>query len=118
MLLNIKLESVLSIIKDKTFQKASTLIVVACCAFFAGRSSAPECVQEIVCADIIRDKNTISEQLETQYTQCQEEKVKELKNITQDLNTECAIRVDSALGSAEFDENIHCPICVARGVCK
>lgn len=118
MLLNIKSESVLKLIKDKTFQKASALIVVICCAFFAGRASSPECVQEIICADIIRDKNTISQQLEKQYTQCQEEKVNELKNITHDLNANCAERVDEALGSAEFDENIHCPICVARGVCK
>ena len=118
MLLNIKTESVLKLIKDKTFQKASALIIVIFCSFFAGRASSPECVQEVVCADIIRDKNTISQQLETQYTQCQEEKVKDLKNITQDLNAECAVRVDNALGSAEFDENIHCPICVARGVCK
>lgn len=99
MLLNIKLESVLNLIKDKTFQKASALIVVVCCSFFAGRASSPECIQEIVCADIIRDKNTISQQLEKQYIKCQEEKVSELKNITQDLNASCAERVNDALGS-------------------
>ena len=118
MLLNIKIESILKIIKDKTFQKASALVVVVFCSFIAGRFSSPDCVQEIICADIIRDKNTISQQLENQYTQCQEEKIKELKDITQDLNANCAERVNEALGSAEFDENIHCPICTARGVCK
>ena len=117
MIFNINPNDILKLIKDKTFQKISIVFVLVLSSFFVGRISVPECRQDIVCKDIISDRDTIARQLEQQYIKCQKEKTEELKGLSVELNADCADRVNKALGSAEFDEDIHCPICVARGVC-
>jgi len=49
---------------------------------------------------------------------CQIEKQTEMKLLTEDLNQNCAERVSDALIDCKFDEELHCPICMARGICK
>jgi len=118
MIFNINPDNILKLIKDKTFQKISIVFVLVLTSFFIGRVTVSECRQDVVCKDIIEDRNIITNQLEQQYVKCQEEKTEELKGLSTELNADCADRVNKALGSAEFDENIHCPICVARGICQ
>jgi hypothetical protein len=116
--ININAEDILKVIKDKTFQKIAGGVVVVMCAFGAGKLSAPQCNQTVICGDIIRDRDALSAQLKKQYAECQEEKTEALEGLRLELDADCADRVDKALGSAQFDENIHCPICEARGICK
>lgn len=118
MSINIDAEDFLKIIKDSTFQKIFIGFVIAICAFFAGRSTAPECKQDVICADIIKDRDIISAQIIQERSDCQEEKITALKDLTDSLNHNCALRVDEAIGHCEFSEEIHCPICKARGACS
>lgn len=116
--INIDAEDFLKIIKDNTFQKIFVGLVLVVCSFFAGKATAPECKQSIICSDIIRDRDILSAQLTEERSKCQTEKVKSLQALTSDLNKDCALRIDEAIGHCEFSEDLHCPICVARGVCS
>lgn len=116
--INIDAEDFLKIIKDNTFQKALVVLVISLASFFGGRISVPTCDQKTICKDITEDRDKISLQLSQQYTKCQTEKAKELKNFKEDFELLCADRVNKALEGCEFSEDIHCPICIARGVCK
>ena len=116
--INVDAEDFLKIIKDNTFQKIFIGFMIAICAFFAGRSTVPECKQDVVSADIIKDRDIISAQLVNEREKCQNEKVKSLKSLTEKLNFDCSTRVDEAIGHCEFSEEIHCPICKARGACS
>lgn len=115
---NLSLKDLLKVIKDKTFQKASAVLLIIAASFGVGRLTAPECNQAEICGDIIKDRDELSSQLKQQYTKCQDEKVTALKDLRVELNASCAIRVDEALAGCDFSEDIHCPICVARGVCQ
>ena len=115
--INLDAEDFLKIIKDNTFQKVFVGLTLIVCAFFAGKASVPEGKQSVICADIIEDRDLLSGQLKDERSKCQSEKIDALKSLTSDLNKECALRVDEAIGHCEFSEDLHCPICVARGVC-
>lgn len=111
-------EDILKIMKDDVFHYFIIAIVIAVASFVTGRVTAPECRQDVICADIIRDRDELSNQLQKQYAQCQHEKINELKSLKEELDIVCADRVDRALEGCEFSEDIHCSICIARGVCK
>ena len=116
--IKLEAEDFLKIIKDSTFQKIFAGLVLAFCAFFAGRATIPECKQSVICSDIIRDRDLLSDQLVDERNKCQTEKVKSLQELTSELNKVCTLRIDDAIGHCEFSEDLHCPICVARGVCS
>lgn len=116
--INIDADDFLKIIKDNTFQKIFIGIVLIVCSFFAGRATMPECKQSVICQDIIKDRDLLSAQIIQERSSCQDEKIKSLKDLTDSLNYDCALRVDEAIGHCEFSEDIHCPICIARGVCS
>ena len=115
---DLNLKDMLKVIKDKTFQKASAALLIIVASFGVGRLTAPGCNQAEICGDIIKDRDELSSQLEQQYLKCQDEKVDSLKDLRVELNASCAIRVDEALAGCDFSEEIHCPICIARGVCQ
>lgn len=114
---NIDAEDFLKIIKDATFQRITTAIILIVCSFYAGRISIGDCTQDNICSDIIEDKKGLVKQISEERISCQDEKMNALEELHFKLNKECALRVEKALESCNFDENIHCPICVARGVC-
>ena len=114
----LSLRELLNVIKDKTFQKATAAILIIVASFGVGRLTAPECNQAEICGDIIKDRDELSSQLKQQYEKCQDEKVTALKELRLKLNASCALRVDEALAGCDFSDEIHCPICVARGVCQ
>ena len=115
---DLSLKVLLKTIKDKTFQKVSAVLLIIVTSFGVGRLTAPECNQAEICGDIIKDRDELSSQLKQQYTKCQDEKVTALKELRLKLNASCALRVDEALEGCDFSDEIHCPICVARGVCQ
>lgn len=104
--------------KNETSQKILVILIVSLSSFFIGRSSVEECNKEIICKDIISDRDVISSQLSQNRVQCQKEKTQEMKDLTLDLERQCSYRLDKALDDCSFSEDIHCPICVSRGVCK
>lgn len=116
--INIDAEDFLKIIKDNTFQKIFIGIVLVLSSFYAGKISNPECKQSVICKDISDDRDRLSAQLKEQYKVCQKEKALEIKEAVENMKILCADRVDKALEGCEFSEDIHCPICIARGVCK
>ena len=117
--INIEAEDLLKIIKDNTVQKIFFAILIAGCAFFAGRAtvSNQECIIDDVCEDIIDDRDELSRQLTEQRAECQKEKKRALEELAERLERECMMRIDEAIDHCEFSEDIHCPICISRGLC-
>ena len=118
MAINIDAEDLLKIIKDNTVQKIFVGILIGVCAFFAGRATMPKCDQKTICNVIQKDKDELSKQLKKQKKECQKEKREALEDLADRLENDCIIRIDQAIDHCEFSEQIHCPICVSRGVCK
>lgn len=112
------LKEVLSLLKDKTVQTALAALAVAVFSFMGGRVTAPNCDKNEICKDISKDRDKLTGQLSKQRQKCSEEKTEALKQLRNDLNVECALDVEKALEGSEFDPEVHCAICVARGECK
>lgn len=108
----------LILLKDKTVQVFIGFLVIGALSFWAGRATAPLCIKSVVCEDISKDRDKLSEQLKTQRTECATERKKALQKLRQDLNAECALDIEEASDGSDFDPDIHCPICKIRGVCK
>jgi hypothetical protein len=103
---------------NKTIQIAFGILLFAGLIFAVGRATVDVPVKEVMCKDFINDNKTLSAQITSERIECESSKEGILKNLTQDLNASCADRVSEALESCEFSEELHCSICVARGVCK
>lgn len=103
---------------NKTVQIVFGVLLFATLIFTAGRATVSVPVKEVMCKDYIDDNKILSEQLTSERISCESSKEVILKDLTQDLNASCADRVSKALESCEFSEDLHCSICVARGVCK
>jgi hypothetical protein len=93
-------------------------LLISSISFLGGRSSVDILPKAVVCHDIIKDNETLSLQLNEERISCEESKTSALKEFQQVLNIQCAERVEKALEGCEFSEDLHCPICIARGVCK
>ena len=104
--------------KNETTQKIFSILLIALCSFFIGRSSVNDCKKDVICKDIIADRDKLSKQLNEDKITCQDEKTEEMKDLALKLERECSYRLDKALDDCEFSEEIHCSICIARGVCK
>ena len=116
--MSINIKEVLEFVKDKTIQQVFICILIGIFGFFAGVKSVKPCVKEIVCEDIIKDNDVLTKQLADERIRCQDEKMDALKGLRLDLNANCAGRVEKALQDCEFEPELHCAICVARGICQ
>jgi len=112
------LKEILSLLKDKTVQTALVALSIAVFSFMGGRVTAPNCDKAEICKDISKDRDKLTLQLSKQRQECVKEKTAALKQLRSDLNVECALDVEKALEGSEFDPEVHCAICVARGECK
>ena len=110
-------KEILSLLKDKTIQKALAVTVVAAISFVGGRFSVPNCNIEGVCQDISDDRDDLSEQLKKARKKCIESKTEALSSLRVELNADCAEKISEAASGSDFDPNVHCAICVARGEC-
>ena len=116
--MSINIKEVLEFVKDKTIQQVFICILIGVFGFFAGVKSVEPCVKEVVCEDIQNDNDILTKQLSKERLRCQEEKMTALQDLRLDLNANCAGRVEKALQDCDFDQELHCGICVARGICQ
>ena len=115
--MSIDADQILKFIKDKTVQLVFGGITIFIFSFAGGRLTAPKCDKSIVCHDIIADNAQLSSQLEASREECFEKTSGSLETLKLEFEAICAQRVSEALSDCSFSENIHCPICIARGVC-
>ena len=113
-----KLKEFLSLIKDKTVQTALVAMAIAIFSFMGGRISVPNCDIDGVCQDLTNDKKTLSAQVSRARKECREKKDEALAGLRVELNAECAAKISDASIGSDFDPDIHCAICIARGECK
>ena len=111
-------KEVLSMLKDKTVQTALIALSIAVLSFMGGRVSVPGCDKATICHDISKDRDKLSRQLVEQRQECQDKKEKALSELRVDLDTDCALSISEATEGSDFDPEIHCPICSARGECN
>jgi hypothetical protein len=104
--------------QNQTVQIIFGSLLIAVMSFLGGRSSINIPPKSVVCSDIIKDNENLSLQLSEERISCEESKTSALKEFQHILDIQCAERVEKALEGCEFSEDLHCPICVARGVCK
>ena len=116
--MSINIKEILEYAKDKTIQQVLVCIVIAVSGFFIGVKSVDPCIKEVVCEDIIKDRDILTKQVADERIKCQDEKLEALKDLRLDLNANCATRVEKALNDCEFSIDLHCPICIARGACQ
>lgn len=110
-------EDAVKLLKNRAFQ-----VAVGCLAlgFALGRSSVDEvvCDEKVICEDCENDKRTLQTTLNKKDKQCLDEKAKLTIKLTETFERDCVDQLNSAVKDCKFSEKIHCPICVARGVCK
>ena len=112
------IKEILSFLKDKTVQTALAALAIAIFSFVGGRVSVPNCDKDNICKDISRDRDSLSEQLAEARKNCRKKKDEALSNLRLELNADCAVKISSASAGSDFDPDVHCAICVARGECK
>ena len=113
-----KIKEFLSLVKDKTVQTALVAMTIAIFSFVGGRISVPNCDIDGVCQDLTKDKKTLSDQLNKARKECREKKDTALADLRLELNAECAVKISDASVGSDFDPDVHCAICIARGECK
>ena len=112
------IKEILSLLKDKTVQAALAATSIAIFSFMGGRVSVPNCDIAGVCQDVTRDRDSLSLQLTKARKECRENKDKALSDLRLELNADCAHKISEASQGSEFDPDVHCAICIARGECK
>ena len=108
----------LTLIKDKTVQAALAAIAIAIFSFVGGRISVPNCDKDNICKDIAKDRDSLSAQLVESRKKCLKNKEDALTSLRLELNALCAEKISEAALGSDFDPNVHCAICVARGECE
>lgn len=103
---------------NKVVQIVGGILVSMILGFASGRSSVSVPEKEVMCFDYKEDVRKISGQLNDQRAECISEKRRIANKVKSEMEQICNIRVGEAIDDAEFSEDIHCPICVARGYCK
>ena len=112
------LKEISKLAKNQTFQLIFAGILIAIMSFLGGKFSVDVPVKDVLCKDIIADNKKLSTQVSEERVSCELSKESVFKDMKQDFESLCADRVSTAIDSCDFNEDIHCPICVARGVCK
>lgn len=86
--------------------------------FMICKVTTKPCVREVVCKEIIADRDKLSVQLSEARKNCLDEKSELGKTLKDKFIESCNFRVKDAVKNCDFSEKHHCPICKARGVCK
>jgi hypothetical protein len=103
---------------NKVVQIIGGILVSMILGFATGRSSVSMPEKDIICYDYREDIQRISQQLDDSRSECIDEKRRLAKKIRSEIEQICNDRVKDAIDDAEFNSDIHCPICVARGYCQ
>lgn len=111
-------EKILKYAQMHIVQIVAASIVSLFTGFVTCKITTQPCVREVVCKEIIDDRNKLSEQLSISRQKCIEEKAELGKSLKDKFSIECDSRVKVAIENCDFSEKHHCPICKARGICK
>ena len=103
---------------NKVVQIVGGILVSMVLGFASGRSSVSVPEKDVICFDYKEDVRKISGQLKTARSECIEEKRRLAISVKNEMEQICNVRVKDAIDDAEFNSDIHCPICVARGYCQ
>lgn len=103
---------------NKVVQIVGGILVSMVLGFASGRSSVSVPEKDVICFDYKEDVRKISGQLKTARSECIEEKRRLANRVKNEMEQICNVRVKDAIDDAEFNSDIHCPICVARGYCQ
>ena len=101
-----------------TVQLVTAAIFSLALGFMTCKVVSDPCVREVVCKEIIADRDELSLQLSKSRKKCLQEKANLGKSLKDKLVNNCNDRVKNAVKNCDFSEKHHCPICKARGVCK
>ena len=93
-------------------------MAIAIFSFMGGRVTAPNCDKSNICRDISRDRDNLSKQLAEARKKCLKNKEEALTSLRLELNAVCAEKISEAASGSDFDPDIHCAICIARGECE
>jgi len=99
-------------------QLIGTAILSLAMGFLVCKAVTKPCVREIVCKEIIVDRDKLSDQLNNSRKECLDDKSEFGKSLKVRLTNDCNNRVKDAIKNCDFSEKHHCPICKARGICK
>ena len=70
------------------------------------------------CTNYIEDINTLEKQVRESNKKCLEKIVKKSNETRKKEKQKCEKKINDLSDSVNFDPNLHCPICNARGFCK
>jgi hypothetical protein len=71
-----------------------------------------------MCKDLIKDNTRLSSIIIEKDLKFTQEKSTMASSLREEFNSLCDKKISDSLNECEFSERLHCPICVARGVCK
>jgi len=103
---------------NKVVQIIGGILVSMILGFASGRSSVSAPEKDVICHDFKEDISRLSSQLDNVRGECIVEKRSLANKVKNEFEQICNDRVRDAIDDAEFNSNIHCPICVARGYCQ
>ena len=103
---------------NKVVQIVGGILVSMVLGFASGRSSVSVPEKDVICFDYKEDIKRLSAQLDKARADCISEKRRLANKVRNEMEQICNDRVRDAVDDAEFNSDIHCPICVARGYCQ
>ena len=103
---------------NKVVQIIGGILVSIVLGFASGRSSVSVPEKDVICFDYKEDIRKLSGQLDEARAECIVEKRRLANKVRNEMEQICNDRVRDAIDDAEFNSDIHCPICVARGYCQ
>lgn len=103
---------------NKVVQIVGGILVSMVLGFASGRSSVSVPEKDVICFDYKEDIRRLSGQLDKARADCIVEKRRLANKVRNEMEQICNDRVRDAIDDAEFNSDIHCPICVARGYCQ
>ena len=103
---------------NKVVQIVGGILVSMVLGFASGRSSVSVPEKDVICFDYKEDIRRLSTQLDKARADCISEKRRLANKVRNEMEQICNDRVRDAVDDAEFNSDIHCPICVARGYCQ
>tara|TARA_Y100000287_G_C13896578_1_gene198592 strand:- start:82 stop:471 length:390 start_codon:yes stop_codon:yes gene_type:complete len=103
---------------NKVVQIVGGILVSMVLGFASGRSSVSVPEKDVICFDYKEDIKRLSAQLDKARADCISEKRRLANKVRNEMEQICNDRVRDAIDDAEFNSDIHCPICVARGYCQ
>lgn len=118
MLIQENIKEIAKYAQMQTVQLVAACVLSLVVGFSFCKYTSEPCVTEIVCKEIIEDRDKVSLQLKEERKKCLDEKAELGKSLKGKLIKQCNEKIKEAIKDCDFSEKHHCPICKARGICK